>query len=168
MYNKKILISLSLVILFTSVSWSEPSSELYFYETDKSKIVPVENLRPVENVTPESIAEAEKNMQRVLTGEISKYKPLTVVARNDGKGTYCIFEGNDIYSAIIKLGVKNVPVVEVPRPYQKDVTTIEDLYKMNSEAQDEFNALMIALQKELGGELKVRPSLSCMDWRQME
>ena len=98
-------------------------------------------------------------MWRALTGEISRRKPLTVVARNDGKGTYCVFDGNNTYSAIIKRGVKNIPVVEVPRPYQKDVTTLEGLYEMNREAQDEFNALMITLQKELGGELKVRPSL---------
>ena len=75
--------------------WAEPSgldplSELYFYETDKSKIVPVEKLRIVEKVTPESIAGAEKNMRRVLTEEISRLKPLTVVARNDGRGTYCM------------------------------------------------------------------------------
>ncbi|MBQ6001646.1 MAG: hypothetical protein IJL18_02195 [Synergistaceae bacterium] len=144
--------------------WSEPSgldplSELYFYETDKSKIIPVEKLRIVETVTPESVARAEKNMWRALTGEISRRKPLTVVARNDGKGTYCVFDGNNTYSAIIKRGVKNIPVVEVPRPYQKDVTTLEGLYEMNREAQDEFNALMLALQQELGGELKVRPSL---------
>ena len=133
---------------------------MYFDKTDKSKIIPVENLRPVETVTPESIAEAEKNMRRVLTGEIARLRPLTAVARNDGKGTYCIFDGNNTYSAIIKRGVKNVPVLEIPRPYQKDVTTLEELYEMNREAQDEFNALMKDLQKELGGELKVRPRVS--------
>ena len=144
--------------------WSEPSgidpvSELYFYETDKSKIVPIENLRIVEHVTPESVARAEANMWRALTGAISRRKPLTVVARNDGKGTYCVFDGNNTYSAIVKRGVKNVPVLEIPRPYQKDITTVEGLYEMNRKAQDEFNTLMIELQKELDGELKVRPTL---------
>ena len=137
----------------------DPLSELYFYETNKSKIVPVEKLRIVESVTPESIAGAEKNMRRVLIGEISRLKPLTVVARNDGKGTYCILDGNNIYSALVKRGVKNIPVLEIPRPYQKNVTTLEELYEINRKAQDEFNALMKDLQKELGGELKVRPSL---------
>ena len=104
--------------------WSEPSgldpiSELYFYETDKSKIVPVEKLRIIEKVTPESVARAEKNMQRVLTGEISKRKPLTAALRNDGKGTYCVFDGNNTYSAMIKRGVKNIPVVEVPASYSE-------------------------------------------------
>ena len=98
-------------------------------------------------------------MQRALTGEIYRRKPLTIASRNDDKGTYCIFDGNNTYSAMIKRGVKNVPVVEVPASYQKDVTTIEELYELNRNAQSEFNTLMKYLQKELGGTLRVRPGL---------
>lgn len=48
----------------------------------------------------------------------------------------------------IKRGVKNIPVVEIPRPYQKNVTTLEELYEMDRKAQDEFNTLMTALQRK--------------------
>ena len=49
-----------------------------------------------------------------------------------------------------------VPVTE---PRQKDVTTIEELYAKNREAEPEFHALMAELRDEFGAELRERDGL---------
>lgn len=116
---KKLILSILIFIAVTGATFAEldPIAVTHVNETETSQIISMDKLRLIEEVTPESIGKAKRNMIRVLEGLISKRKPLTVVNRGDG--TYCIFDGNNTYSALKELGVKNVPVTVLQVPYSE-------------------------------------------------
>ena len=72
---------------------------------------------------------------------------------------YLIFKDDETLEAINEIGEKNIPINFRPRPYKRKVKNISELYAMNLAYEDEFKNLMKNLQKELGGELIIRPSI---------
>ena len=156
---RKLISSIFILIVMAGTSFAEvdPIAAIHVNETETSQIISMDKLRLTEEVTPESIGKAKRNMARALEGLRSKRKPLTVVNRGDG--TYCVFDGNNTYSALKELGAKNVPVTILKVPYQKDIKGFEDLMAKNSEAQAEFHELMSSLSYELNAKLLERPGL---------
>ena len=134
----------------------DPIAAQHILTTKDSIIVPIENLRPVEKVTPEGTAEAMYYMKlRMADKNYSKREPLDVIERGDG--TYSVIDGNKTLAALKELGAKNIPVIVHSHPYQKDVKNIKDLYALHKAAEGEFKTLMQSLQEELGGTLTQRP-----------
>ena len=156
---KKLILFIFMFIAMIGTAFAEldPIAAIHVNETETSQIISMDRLRLTEDVTSESIGKAKRNMARALKGEISKRKPLTVVNRGDG--SYCIFDGNNTYSALKELGAKNVPVTILKVPYQKGIKGFDDLMAKNSEVQSEFHNLMSSLSHELGAKLIERPGL---------
>ena len=98
------------MIAITGSAFAEldPIAATHVNETETSQIISMDILRLTEEVTSESIGKAKLNMARALEVVRAKCKPLTVV--NRGEGTYCVFDGNNTYSALKELRAKNVPV----------------------------------------------------------
>lgn len=156
---KKLILFVLIFTAMTGTAFAEldPIAATHVNETEDSQIISMDMLRLTEEVTSESIGKAKRNMARALEGLISKRKPLTVVNRGDG--TYCVFDGNNTYSALKELGAKNVPVTILKTPYQKDIKGFDDLMAKNSQAQSEFHELMSSLSHELNAKLIERPGL---------
>lgn len=130
----------------------DPIAAQHILTTKDTVIIPIEKLRPVEEITPEGIAEAMYYMKlRMADKNYSKRAPLDVIERGDG--TYSVIDGNRTLAALKELGAKNIPVIVHRHPYQKDVKNIKDLYALNEAAEGEFKTLMQSLQQELGGTL---------------
>lgn len=72
---------------------------------------------------------------------------------------YLIFRDNETLEATNEVDEKNISINFRPKPYKRKIKTISELYALNLAYADEFKNLMESLQKELGGELVIRPSI---------
>ena len=126
-----------------------------FAFTKDTEIIPIEKLRQTEKVTAEEIEWTKRHIELTRIGKEPMSAPLSVIERGDG--TYSVIDGNKTLAAMRELGVKNLPVIIKPHPYQKNVKSIKDLYALNKAAEGEFKALMQDLQQEFGGTLTQRP-----------
>ena len=131
------------------------------YETADSVVMPMDSLRVTEEVTPEDISHTMGYIEKTKKGEMKKREPFSVVERGDG--TYSILDGNKSYSALKELGAKNVPVIVVDRPYNKDVESFEDLISLYSEAEAEFHQSVASLGEEWKAEISEHADLKDAD-----
>ena len=130
----------------------DPIAAADVYETEDSIIVSMDLLQVTEQVTQKDIDHTMEYIEKTKKGEMKKREPLSVIGRGDGK--YGIIDGNKTCSALRQLGAKNVPVVVVDKPYQKEAENFDDLISVNSEAESEFKQLAASLGEELKAEVK--------------
>ena len=156
--NIAILLSFALMLLCFGGCGKEeelkidPIAAADVYETEDSKIMSMDLLHVTEQVTQKDIDHTMEYIEKTKKGEMKKREPLSVIARGDGK--YGIIDGNKTCSALKQLGAKNVPVVVVDKPYQKEAENFDELMSVNSEAESEFQQLAASLGEELKAEVK--------------
>ena len=154
MFVKLRLIILALIMFCICVECE--AAEFDIFITKGAEIISVEKLRPAEKVTSKEILSAKKKIELARDNK-KLLEPLAVIERGDGN--YTIIEGSEIFAAMKELGAESLPVIVHSHAYQKNVKTIEDLYKLNLAAEEEFHLLMKNLQEEYGGELTKRPHI---------
>ena len=154
MFVKLRLIILALIMFCICVECE--AAEFDIFITKGAEIISVEKLRPAEKVTSKEILSAKKKIELARDNK-KLLEPLAVIERGDGN--YTIIEGSEIFAAMKELGAEKLPVIVHSHAYQKNVKTIEDLYKLNLAAEEEFHLLMKNLQEEYGGELTKRPHI---------
>ena len=136
----------------------DPISATDIYQTEDSVILPMDALRVTEEVTQEGIDHTLEYVEKTRKGEMKQREPLSVVERGDG--TYSIIDGNKSYSALKQLGAKNIPVIVVSQPYQKDVESFDDLIALQTEAEPEFHQFVTSLGDRYKAEVSEHSDLN--------
>jgi len=97
----------------------EKDSSLYFESTADSINLPVSQLRPT-RARPEGIFNAKVFMDQAGKGTRSKRPPVPV--KDNGDGTFTLWDGNSTYAISVDAGFETIPVkVMTPEQFKADV-----------------------------------------------
>ena len=119
----------------------EKDSSLYFESTADSINLPVSQLRPT-RARPEGIFNAKVFMDQAGKGTRSKRPPVPV--KDNGDGTFTLWDGNSTYAISVEAGFETIPVkVMTPEQFKADVQTKNAKRVLNPEGKKKKRVVMM-------------------------